>query len=271
MRINKYDIISAINTKSRINKEKREKHIKHLNLAEQEKVDLLILPETSVPIDWLFAYADEARRKERAFIFGLEHFTIKNHCFNFSIALLPIEISNTKEVLIIPRLKNHYSPKEEFEINKIGKFVPKQPLSFYHLIKWKKIQFSIYNCYELADVVHRSIFRSELDILFAIEYNRDTNYFSNIAESSSRDLHCYFVQANTSEYGDSRVVEPRESRKMNPVRVKGGENNVILRYTLDIAELRRFQSQRLPYQLSDKSFKTTPPDYDHNKPNKRGI
>ena len=107
-------------------------------------------------------------------------------------------------------------------------------------------------------------------MLFAIEYNKDTNYFSNIAESTARDLHCFFIQANTSEYGDSRVVEPRETIKMNPVRVKGGENNIILRYTIDVSALRRFQTQRLPYQLNDKAFKTTPPDFDHDQPNKRG-
>jgi len=270
MRLDERDLKAAITRRSNINNEKRKKHIKHLNLAEQEKVDLLILPETAVPLEWLFAYADESRRKSRAFIFGLEHFTLRNYCFNFSIALLPFEVGKMKEVLILPRLKNHYSPKEEIEIKKIGKGVPVPPMSFYHLIKWKGIQFTIYNCYELADVVHRSIFRSELDILFAIEYNKDTNYFSNIAEATCRDLHCFFVQANTSEYGDSRVVEPRETQLMNPVRVKGGENNVILRYKLDIAGLRAFQIQRLPYQLNNKAFKTTPPDFDHEKAEERG-
>lgn len=109
-----------------------------------------------------------------------------------------------------------------------------------------------------------------MDVLFAIEYNKDTNYFSNIAEATCRDLHCFFVQANTSEYGDSRVVEPKETEKMNPVRIKGGENNVILRYKLDISSLREFQKIRLPYQLCNKSFKTTPPDFDHDKVEKRG-
>lgn len=270
IKLEEKDLKAAITRRSNINTEKRRKHIKLLNLAEQEKVDLLILPETAVPIDWLFAYADEARRKSRAFIFGLEHFTLRDYCFNFSIALLPFEVGEMKDVLILPRLKNHYSPKEEIEIRKIGKRVPVPVMSFYHLIKWKGIQFTIYNCYELADVVHRSIFRSELDILFAIEYNKDTNYFSNIAEATCRDLHCYFVQANTSEYGDSRVVEPRETQQMNPIRVKGGENDVIIRYNLDFAGLRAFQIQRLPYQLSDKAFKTTPPDFDHDKAHQRG-
>lgn len=270
MRLDDKDLKAAISKKSIISAEKRRKHIKHLNLAAQEKVDLLILPETTVPLEWLYAYADEARRKSRAFVFGLEHFTVRNYCFNFSIALLPLEVGKMKEVLILPRLKNHYSPKEEIEIKKIGKDIPQPTTSFYHLIKWRGIQFTIYNCYELADVVHRSIFRSELDILFTIEYNRDTNYFSNIAEATCRDLHCFFVQANTSEFGDSRVVEPKETQQMNPVRVKGGENNVILKYKLDIGALRAFQVQRLPYQLSNKEYKTTPPDFNHDKVYDRG-
>lgn len=57
---------------------------------------------------------------------------------------------------------------------------------------------------------------------------------------------------------------------MNPVRVKGGENNIILRYEMDIQKLRAFQIQRLPYQMDDKSFKTTPPDFNHDNVDKRG-
>lgn len=264
------EIEKAISDKSKVYKEKRIRHIKLLNQAEEEKVDLLISPETCVPIEWLYSYSDEGRRKNRAFIFGLEHFTYNNFCFNLSICILPFEIGNVRDSLLIPRLKNHYSPGESKEIQTYGKNIPKPLTDFYHLIKWRGIQFTLYNCYELADILHRSIFRSELDIMFAIEYNKDINYFSNIVESVSRDLHCYFVQANTSDYGDSRIIEPRETNRMNPVRVKGGQNNVVLKYEIDIEELRKFQSKRLPYQLDDKSFKTTPPDFDHEKVKIRG-
>jgi len=264
------EIEKAISDKSSVYKEKRLKHIQLLNNAEVEKVDLLISPETCVPIEWLFSYSDESRRKNRAFIFGLEHFTFNDYCYNLSICILPFENGSIRDSLIIPRLKNHYSPTETKGILTYGKKVPISTTDFYHLIKWRGIQFTLYNCYELADIVHRSIFRSELDIMFAIEYNKDINYFSNIAESVSRDLHCYFVQANTSDYGDSRIIEPRETNQMNPVRVKGGQNNVVLRYDLDIEKLRNFQVKRLPYQLEDKTFKTTPPDFEHEKVNLRG-
>lgn len=270
MKVHSDHLKAAIIDKSLITREKRNRHIKLLNIAEVEDLDLLVLPETSVPLEWLYAYSDESRRKQRAFIFGLEHFTISNYCFNFSVGLFPFKLGKMREVFVAPRLKNHYSPGEQKEIRKIGKDVPKPITSFYNLFKWRSLQFTIYNCYELTDVVHRSIFRSELDILFAIEYNKDTNYFSNIAEATARDLHCYYVQANTSDFGDTRIVEPSETNKMNLVRVKGGENDIVLRYELDIRKLRAFQVQRLPYQMEDDSYKTTPPDFDHERVNKRG-
>ena len=142
-RLDTNELKSAISNKSTISREKRIKHIKLLNLAEQENIELLILPETSVPFEWLYAYSDESRRKQRAFIFGLEHFTINNFCFNFSISLLPFKTGEMREVMIIPRLKNHYAPKEEIEIRKIGKKAPIFSTSFYHLFKWNSIQFII--------------------------------------------------------------------------------------------------------------------------------
>jgi len=270
MNVQLEDINTAINSKSNVSREKRDNHFQIINTAAKENVDLLLLPENSVPLDWLHQYADVSSRQERAFILGLEHFTVKNFCFNFSVGILPFLVNNTKEAFILPRIKNHYSPSESFEIEQISKKIPISSCKFYHHITWKGICFTIYNCYELTDVTHRAIFNAELDILFAIEYNKDTNYFSNIVEATSRDLHCYFVQANTAEYGDSRIVEPRETIKMNPVRVKGGKNNVIIKYNLDIEELRVFQNKRLPYQIKDKTFKNTPPNYNHEEVMKRG-
>lgn len=264
------DIETAILHGSSLDVKKRTRHIDILNQAEKIQTDILLLPEVFVPFDWLCAYADEARRKQRAMIFGLEHFSLKNICYNLAITLLPFEFRGRKEVLIIPRVKNHYSPSEIREIEGNRKQIPTKDFSTYHLFQWNGIQFSVYNCYELTDIVHRSIFRSELDILFAIEYNRDVNYFSNISESVSRDLHCYYVQANTAYYGDSRVVEPKKRDYQNPVRVKGGDNDVILSYELDIATLRKFQSKTHNLQKDDKEFKMTPPDFQHEKVDKRG-
>ena len=270
------DVHKAITDKSTTSSDKRKRHIDILNQAEKLKVDILLLPEVFVPLNWLCAYADESKRKQRAMVFGVEHFTIHQCCYNIAVSILPFEFHGRREAFIVPRLKNHYSPNEEMTILGYRKQIPRKDYSIYHLCQWRGVQFTVYNCYELTDIVHRCIFRSDLDVLFAVEYNKDVNYFSNISESVSRDLHCYYVQANTSYYGDSRVVEPRETLYQNPVRVKGGENDVIIKHVLKIDQLRQFQEQTHLLQCKNKergdknNFKMTPPDYQHDKVCKRG-
>lgn len=68
------DIETAILHGSSLDVKKRTRHIDILNQAEKIQTDILLLPDVFVPFDWLCAYADEARRKQRAMIFGLEHF-----------------------------------------------------------------------------------------------------------------------------------------------------------------------------------------------------
>jgi hypothetical protein len=212
--------------------------------------------------------ADESRRKDRVLIAGLEHITINDICFNFTITLLPLNNGGIKDAVLVLRLKNHYSPHEEKTIKDQGKVVPKPAEATYNKFIWNKIHFSIYNCYELANITHRTIFRSEVDILFASEYNRDINYFSNIVDTVTRDVHCYFVQANSSDFGDSRITKPSRTEIKDILRLKGGTNNVILCGDIDLRSLREFQSTRVTGQKAIK-FKNTPPDYDHSKAEKR--
>ena len=63
--------------------------------------------------------------------------------------------------------------------------------------------------------------------MFSIEYNQDTSYFSNIVESTTRDLGCFVVQVNTSNYGDTRIVGPCKRNYLNICSISGGEINSI--------------------------------------------
>ena len=270
IKINNKDIIESIKGKSILNSKKRQRHFKLLNMATQENANCLILPETSMPIELLVTYAEHSRRKQQLVILGIEHVISHNYCFNFSVVFLPYVYKGKKEVFILPRLKNHYSPNECKEVLRYNHFIPSTEKATYHLINWKGIQFTVFNCYELADVLHRSLFRSHIDILFAIEYNKDTYYYSNIVESTCRDLHCYFIQANTSDYGDSRLSIPKKHDYMTPVKIKGGDNDTIITFDVDIEKLRAFQVQNPIYQNKDE-FKNTPPGFDSKNVSNRKI
>lgn len=248
--------------------ERRKELLAILNFAEKNKSQFLVLPEVSTPHRWAPLIADESRRKQRCIIVGLEHININDVCFNLTQSCMPINNSGIKDAVIIFRLKNHYSPHESRTLRYRNKIIPIPKPYTYDKIIWNKVHFSSYNCYELADIKHRTIFRSEVDLLFASEYNKDINYFSNIVESVSRDVHCYFIQANSSDFGDSRITYPARTEKKDILRLKGGKNNVVLCDEIDLKIIREFQSTKVDGQNTMR-FKNTPPDYDHKKAEER--
>lgn len=119
--------------------------------------------------------------------------------------------------------------------------------------------------YNVGDVSirDRSIFQSYIDAVIAVEWNHDVNYYSNIIESLSRDIHCYCIQTNTSEYGDSRITKPSKTENKDILRIKGGSNATAHVGTIDLEQLREFQMKAYSGQKEDKTFKPTPPDFDY--------
>ena len=134
----------------------------------------------------------------------------------------------------------------------------------YELYCWDDFWFPVYCCYELASIHDRALFQSYADAIIAVEWNKDTKYYSNIVESLSRDLHCYCIQVNTAKYGDSRITQPAKTEEKDLVKVKGGVNPTVLIDSIDIKGLREFQIKGNQLQAKAKSmFKQTPPDFDY--------
>ena len=174
---------------------------------------------------------------------------------------MPYEDLENKSALISFHLKKHYAPIEKQEINgyRLKEVIGKH----YELYQWHDCYFPVYCCYELTSIVERAMFQSYADFLVAIEWNRDVNYYSNILESLSRDIHCYCVQVNSSNYGDSRITMPSKTEEKDIMRTKGGKNSTILVDEIDIKKIREFQLKDYNLQMKDKGFKTTPPGFDH--------
>jgi len=127
------------------------------------------------------------------------------------IGVCPILLGGVTYSIVKVRIKNHYSPAEIEQLIGNHLKVPDTKYWNYDKFVWRGAHFACYNCYELADIEYRSIFKSKVDLLIASVYNKDVNYFSNIVESVSRDVHCYFIQVNSSNYGDTRVTQPTKT------------------------------------------------------------
>lgn len=252
-----------------IDPNRKKELIKILNQAITEKVDLIVLPECSIPFSWLHWIVNFAHNKQIGIVFGLEHYISKNKkAYNLIVTLLPVKLKKYTSLFIDIRVKKHYSPEEKRVLTGYGYQIPINTNS-QSIYNWQNIHLTTFNCFELADIQDRAKFKSKVDLVVASEYNRDTKYFSNIVESSARDLHCYFIQSNSAHYGDNRIHQPSKSDNSDILKIKGGENSTLLVGTIDIEKLRDYQNKEYELQKDDSSFKPTPPDYDKKELRKR--
>lgn len=234
------------------------------------RIDLVIFPEVSVPHAWEAMLVAWARKHRIGVVCGLEHrINANGQALNEILAALPYQTGSGHWVCIpVRRVKRFYSPEEAFMLINEGLKLPVKKDS-YHLFRWRGASFAIYNCFELASIEERSLFKGKVDFIVASEFNRDINYFSNIVESAARDLHCYVVQVNDSRFGDSRVISPSKTESMNPLRIKGGDNLTFLTTSLNLEALRTHQRKGYGLQKDSKEFKPTPPGFSIKELHKR--
>lgn len=236
-----------------------------LNNAKKSHCDMVVFPEISIPYSWLKQISDFSKLNDIAIIFGMEHFSISRKVYNYSVAVLPFKDNKYTNAFIHFNLKNHYSPHEIQEIKGHKYYVPKSKHTHIDIYRWKNAVFSIFNCYELTNIQARGLLVGENDFTIAIEYNSDTNYFSNIVGSIARDNHSYIVQVNSSAYGDSRITQPTKTERMDIVKIKGGRGTSFISGTINIKELREFQKLSHAKQMKINAYKLTPPNFKISK------
>jgi hypothetical protein len=244
-----------------------------LRAAIRECVDLLVLPENYLPWEWMPDVARLCANNQMGLITGIEHIVspdkggtdgLQRKVYNLTAVILPYRQEDYKYTYITYHQKVHFSPEEKRQIAGY-RFVPSAG-KYYHLFQWRDVWFSVYCCFELASIQGRSLFKSLADLTVAVEWNKDVEYFSSIVESLCRDLHCFCIQANSSDYGDSRVMSPSQTLKRDLIKTKGGINSAILVDEIDINALREFQRKEYELQREDNAFKPTPPNFDPNIP-----
>jgi hypothetical protein len=255
------NVISSLRGKPNLSPDRYKKLATILNRAREEDADIILFPEFFIPINQLSILVRFARKNQSLIVTGLEHISCNGCAYNFIVTIIPIEINGIKDTIILFRLKNHYAPHEELLINGNHLNLPPKVCNRYDIINWNNIYLCPYYCFELADVYHRSLFKGKLDLMIGVEWNKDTPYFSNIVEATSRDLHVYFAQVNTSQYGDSRLTQPSSTAKKDLLRLKGGINDAILVAQIDLPKLREFQQQKYVLSRDNDDFKPLPPDY----------
>lgn len=246
---------------------------KLLKEALMEKADLLVLPENFLPWEWLPDILRLCANNQLALVAGVEHVVsgqiddAPRKVYNLTAVILPYREGDYKFAHVVYHHKVHYSP-EEIRMIRGYRMEPFHGEK-YQLFHWKDLWFSVYCCFELAAITDRSLFQSLADLTVAVEWNRDIPYFSSIIESLCRDLHCYCIQVNSSDYGDSRVMVPAKTEKRDLIKTKGGQNRTILVDQIDLNSLREYQRKEYELQKEENVFKPTPPHFDPRIPERK--
>lgn len=214
-----------------------------VNGAITEKADMLVLPEACMPIEWLPAVIRTCTKNSMALITGIEHIIFKDKVYNYTAVVLPYEEAGYKCAVLSFHLKNHYAPHETDLIR--GYRLREVPGTGYELYHWKDCWFPVYCCYELASIGDRALFSAYADVLVAVEWNKDVNYYSNILESLSRDLQLkeYNLQKMNKEYKPTPPVFDKKIEK--EIVLSGGQAGWInLQYLKNILDMIPFGTVR---------------------------
>lgn len=278
MKVESTNYVSSLKSKPVLSKTRSVALNRILDESDRQRCEVLVLPELSVPFQWIELLATQSQRKKMAIVSGLEYVINKaDEALNIVATFLPIQWAKYKtDCIPVLRLKNHYAPGEKQMIVDNGLKCP-QSLSHtdscYDLFHWRNCYFTVYNCFELASIEDRALMKGKVDFLIATEFNRDVLYYSDIVGSLVRDLHCFLIQCNTSQFGDSRIMQPTESILKNMVRVKGGKSEAVLAEIIEISSLRKQQREAVKKYANPKPqkkakevdktirFKDTPPGF----------
>lgn len=149
-------------------------------------------------------------------------------------------------------------------------------------------------CNELTDINRRAELRGAIDVLVIPAWNRDITSFAALIESASLDVHATIVCANNAEYSDSRVRAPyRANWKRDVARIiavpatRHGDpppdndpeaDPAVIFASVEVATLRDEQYRQAPEELppdsKDLHFKPVPTGFamgDHRRPGRAAL
>ncbi len=234
----------------------------------------VVFPELSIPREWIVEVALAFHRSGISLIAGVEYeIDISKKyrkCHNPAFMFLRSTDLGYNQLRLIRQDKTLPAIEEESELRRISnlELAPKSPFDFKYITRphtprpvfqHGNFYFGVLICNELTNIDYRSSFRGKIDGLFVLEWNKDLKTFSPLVESAANDVHCFIIQVNNREYGDSRIRVPaKDEWKRDVVRLQGGENDYAVVGKLDILELRMFQSHYRSAVGKNAKFKPVP-------------
>lgn len=239
------------------------------------KPDYMLFPELSLPLKWVDSIATRLTAAGISLIAGTEY---RHYGKNGLLSEACLVLTDNR--LGFPASVKIWQPKlqpavgEDQQLTAIygkhwafSKLAGKETKPVYiH----NGTHFGVMVCSELLNSKDRIEFQGDVDALMVLSWNQDLDTFAALIESTALDLHAYTILVNNRAYGDSRVRSPaKETFLRDLARVRGGDNDFVIAATLDIDELRAFQSRAKRWPQEGDKFKPVPEGYSLAKGRKK--
>ena len=239
----------------------------------KKPINYVIFPELAIPRNVILYLATKLKTKNISLIAGIEYekrekplfdkTTLKGYVSNQLLYVLNTKIGNSYEQLYITQEKIIPARHEESELYAVGGKVLQPNNEFKYLINHSGFLFSGLICNDILNIENRSWLRGLIDALVIIEWNKDVETYEPLVMSTANDLHCFILQVNNREYGDTRLRAPYKQPYMRDlVKVKGGDLDYFVVSTINVEELREFQRDHVS---KSEPFKPVPTGFEMSK------
>ncbi len=230
-------------------------------LTVRPKPDYLVLPELSLPLEWVNSITSRLLGAGISLIAGTEYRHYDGNEIRSEACLVL-----TDDRLGFPSAVRIWQPKIEPAVGedrdltaKLGKTWKKPSRRRKPIYIHNDVHFGVLVCSELQNSRERIQFQGEVDALMVLSWNQDLETFASLIESAALDVHAYTILVNNRKYGDSRARSPsKESFRRDLARVRGGANDFCVVVELDIDSLRAFQSRAKRWPDKNDPFKPVP-------------
>lgn len=232
-------------------------------LRSADRPEIILAPELATPRGFLTELKKHACNLSSISILGVDY-------------RLDYQKKNAKNeiVIVIPKrwprknynnhtyqfsiFKSHPSPEEKSQLSDRGwDFSSDRRLWLFNAGPYGA--FGVANCYDFLDVELHLLYRTRIQHLFVLAYNRDVTSFLHTAESLCRTLYCNVVICNTGYYGGSVCISPyKDSYKRIIYKHEGGNLFATQIIKLPVRKIVEQQKRRIMHL----DFKELPPGFD---------
>lgn len=222
----------------------------------KKRIDYIVFPELSLPRGVITYLSMKLKTKRISLIAGVEYQNkrspeaypsmIKGIVSNQLVYILTVSNSIHRDQICIVQEKIIPALEEARELYEEAGKIMEATNKYKYLIGHGGFYTSGLICNDLLDINYRQNLRGKIDAMIVVEWNKDVDTYDALVAATANDLHCFVIQVNNREYGDTRIRAPyKESYQRDRVRVRGGELDYFVIASLEVKKLRAFQNHHV--------------------------